>query len=351
MAPVARTVLSLIPAWLISTVFAHAATVTGQLVDPNGDVITGLDGISAELTHVESLQNFEAVVSGDTGEFRAVGVPPGTYDLKIPIPCCLHSPYEEAGIVVGADETLRLDIAIGWGINLGTIGDDPASLGADMRARAGELSGPTPRMADNKPDLSGVWSFIARPTTADGGRPTPVLKPWAADIQQQLRELNVDMNAGAYCLPQTALPITLAYPTKIVQSESVIVQLIEWSTPGVRQIFLDGRSFPEYWNPGWLGHSTGAWDGDTLVVETVGFNEITPMLGVHSEQLRIVERYRRPSYGRLEVEIMVEDPEAWEEPVYMSMEAGLVPEEEILEWICENLKEPVHDQLPWRGRP
>jgi hypothetical protein len=344
-----KIALALAPAWLVSSLYAQEATVTGRLFDPNGEPIAGLRSVSAQLTNVDTEQAFEAMISSSTGEFSIAGVPPGTYNMTIPIPCCLYGRYNEEGITVEPDQTLRLDVAIEWGMNLGTIADDPGTLGADMRARAGDLSGPTPRMPDGKPDFSGVWSWVRG--GGDGPPPRAELKPWAAEIEQQLRELNVDRNAGAYCLPQRAVPTAMGYPTKFVQTASVIVQLTEWTIASARQIFLDGREFPEYWNPSWLGHSTGTWEGDTLVVETVGFNEITPLFGVHSEQLRVVERFSRPDYGHLEVEIMAEDPEAWEEPVRMTMEAALVPDEEILEWICENLNEPVHDQAPWRGRP
>jgi hypothetical protein len=210
-------------------------------------------------------------------------------------------------------------------------------------------------MADGKPDISGVWSFVRRAAGTGGPFGPPIqMKPWAAEIQKQLRDLGVDPNAAAYCLPQSAIPTTLTYPQKFVQTASVIVQLTDFYTPGYRQIFLDGRGHPEYWNPSWLGHSVGTWDGDTLVIETVGFNEITPFgFGIHSEQLRVVERIRRPDYGRLEIEIYAEDPEAWEAPYTTTLEAALLPDEEILEWVCpENNTDPLHfGGLGWRGRP
>jgi len=74
---------------------------------------------------------------------------------------------------------------------------------------------------------------------------------------------------------------------------SVIVHITEFTTPGYRQIFIDGRPHPKDWNPSWMGHSTGKWDGDTLVVDTVGFNEITPGFGIHTEKLHVVERFQR----------------------------------------------------------
>jgi hypothetical protein len=165
--------------------------------------------------------------------------------------------------------------------------------------------------------------------------------------------MNVDQNAAAYCLPQTAVPTMLSYPQKFVQGRTTIIQLVDFFTPGYRQIFIDGRGHPADWNPSWLGHSVGTWEGDTLVVETVGFNEITPGFGIHSEKLRVVERFQRPDLGRLRVDIVAEDPEAWTGPLRSVAEAVLTPDEEVLEWVCaENNKDPLHfGGLGWRGRP
>jgi hypothetical protein len=329
------------------------ATVSGRLVDPNGNAVTGLERTSLALTNVETGETLEGPISQQTGEFTVNGVRPGTYDIRAPIICCLYSSVDQKGVRIEPGQ--RIDVPVQWGMNLGTIGDDPGILGNDMRARAGVQTGSTPRMADGKPDISGVWSFVRRAAGTGGPFGPPIqMKPWAAEIQKQLRDLGVDPNAAAYCLPQSAIPTTLTYPQKFVQTASVIVQLTDFYTPGYRQIFLDGRGHPEYWNPSWLGHSVGTWDGDTLVIETVGFNEITPFgFGIHSEKLRVVERIRRPDYGRLEIEIYAEDPEAWEAPYTTTLEAALLPDEEILEWVCpENNTDPLHfGGLGWRGRP
>ncbi len=334
-----------------TTVAAQAAPglLSGQLIDPNGNVVTGLENTSLELVNVETKQTFTAAISQQTGEFSVNGIPPGVYDLKAPIICCLYSSIDRKGMRV--DPAQRLDVPVQWGMNLGTIGDDPGILGNDLRARAGAQTGPTPRMPDGKPDLSGVWSFVRR--GAPGFGPPLQMKPWAAAIQKQLRDMGVDANAGAYCLPGSAIPTMLTYPQKFIQTPSVIIQLTDFYIPGYRQIFIDGRGHPEYWNPSWLGHSIGTWEDDTLVIETVGFNEVTPFgFGIHSEKLRVIERIRRPDYGRLEVEIYAEDPEAWEAPYKTTLEAALVPDEEILEWVCENNTVPEHSEgLSWRGRP
>ena len=102
-----------------------------------------------------------------------------------------------------------------------------------------------------------------------------------------------------------------------------------------------------------MGHSVGSWEGDTLVVETVGFNEVAPGFGIHTEKLRVTERIRRPEFGRLEIEITAEHPEAYTDTYTLHYEAGLVPDEEILEFVCaENNKDPLHfGALGWKGRP
>src|SRR4029077_20079314 len=96
---------------------------------------------------------------------------------------------------------------------------------------------------------------------------------------------------------------------KVVQTPSLIVQMSEFDTPGYRQIFLDGRPHPnpKQWNPSWAGHSTGKWEGDTLVVDTVGFNELAGGVSIHTEKLHIIERIQRPDLGHLHVDTTVED--------------------------------------------
>lgn len=340
--------------WATLAVSAQPAVVTGKLIDPNKATIVRLEAASITMTNKETNERFSSPISPETGEFSVTGLPSGTYDLLVPLGCCLYRTYEQKDLVIEAGEAKRLELEVEWHMNLGTIGDDPMTLGADLRRRAGKVTGPTPRMPDGKPDFSGVWSFGARRADAQSGPPRPpAMKPWAAEIQRKLDELGVDKNPAAYCLPSNATPSLYPSPQKLIQTSSVIVQLTEWFDPGYRQIFLDGRGHPKDWNPSWLGHSTGHWEGDTLVVETVGFNEITPiMMAIHSEQLRIVERFTRPDLGILVIEITAEDPEAWTEPYRTTVAAALLPDEEVLEWVCaENNREPIEKTVPWRGRP
>ncbi len=325
-----------------------AGSITGKLIDENGAAITQLEA-TITLTDATTGETKTAVVK-DSGEYALTGLNAGTYDMTIPIACCMYRTYEQKTITLKAGEQRKLDLNIGWGINLGTIGDDPGQLSMDMRKRAGEIKGPVPRMADGKVDFSGVWYNVP---SATGRQARVPMQPWALEMQEQLRKIN-QQGPAVYCLPQSAIPTDLPFPYKVVQTRDLMVHLVEFTTPGYRQVFLDGRPHPppEEWNPAWLGHSVGHYEGDTLVIESVGFNEITPGFGVHTEQLKIVERWTRPTKGVLEVEITATDPAAWTGEYKRKFTAGLVPDEEILEFVCpENNLDALHNGQPWRGRP
>ena len=329
----------------------NAGSFTGRLIDPNSAVVTGLEA----MVHLKNTATGEtqSVALSKDGNFTFAGLAPGVYDLNIPIACCMYGSYQQTSVTIAARQALKSDINVTWGINLGTIGDDPTMLGADMRARAAkvvDMTAPAPRMPDGKPDLSGMWYNIR---VQPGYPPPPPMQKWAEDMQKELNRIN-QQGPHAYCLPQSAIPTTLPFPYKFVQTHDLIVHLTEFTTPGYRQVFLDGRPHPpaEEWNPAWYGHSVGHWEGDTLVIDSVGFNEITPGFGVHTEKLHIVERIRRPNLGTLEVEITANDPDAFTGEYKFNFSAGYVPTEEILEFVCpENNLDALHNGQPWRGRP
>src|SRR3954470_18089632 len=126
---------------------------------------------------------------------------------------------------------------------------------------------------------------------------------------------------------------------------SLVVMLFA-DARGFRQIFLDGRAHSADLNPTWFGHSTGRWDGDTLVVDTVGFNDrswIGPngWIGPPTEALHVTERYRRTDYGHLAVTITFDDSRTFSKPWTLHPRWDLVPQEELLEFRCENNR-PEH---------
>jgi hypothetical protein len=136
--------------------------------------------------------------------------------------------------------------------------------------------------------------------------------------------------------------------SKIVQTPGLIVMMYEGSPPGLRQIFLDGRKHPAVgtFDPSWMGHSIGRWEGLTLVVDTVGFNDrgwVDYRSTPQTEQLHVIERYTRPDLGHLDLEITVEDPGAYTRPWKILRRMVLAPQgEEIQEYVCEGNNDSAH---------
>jgi hypothetical protein len=169
--------------------------------------------------------------------------------------------------------------------------------------------------------------------------------PWVeAAVKERIANDLRDMPT-ARCLPNGVT--AQAGRGKFVQTSTLLVMLLEF--PGdTRQIFLDGRPHPKDMEPAWLGHSTGHWDADTLVVDTVSFNDKSWLTMIrhpypHTEMMHVIERYRRPDMGHLELEMTVEDPGAFKKPWVVKRAANLDPTDEIMENICvENEKDLRH---------
>src|SRR5262249_16926986 len=149
----------------------------------------------------------------------------------------------------------------------------------------------------------------------------------------------------ARCLPPGPTKIMFMTFFKIVQSPSVVVLLHEANSL-FRQILTDGRMLPKDPNPSWLGYSVGHWENGALVVETAGFNDKTSLDAFghpHTEELRITERFRRRYFGHLEMQITFDDPKAYSRPWTITVDAQLIPDTELLEFICnENEQDSVH---------
>jgi hypothetical protein len=200
--------------------------------------------------------------------------------------------------------------------------------------------GPTPRFPDGTVDLSGVWD----PGLTFANLGDVPLEPWAEELFQERRANNSKDDPEAYCLP-AGVPRISPFPQKFVQTPDLVVILDEGNVHSYRQLFLDGRGHPDDLQPLWMGHSIAEWDGDTLVVDSIGFNDKTWLSGrgvPHTEQLHVVERYSRPDLGHLEVEITIEDPGAFTAPHTFNRAYVLRPDWELLEYVCNEFNVDIH---------
>jgi hypothetical protein len=202
-----------------------------------------------------------------------------------------------------------------------------------------DLSAPAPKTADGKPDFSGLWLFVPGKGGITDLKPSEI-KPWAEALHKQ-RDEDLSHDApSTQCLPSGFLTLGMF---KVVQAPGLIVMLAEDLT--YRQIFLDGRELPKDPNPAWMGYSVGHWEGDTLVIESTGYNDRTWLdQGYpHSENLRITERWRRTDFGHLTRETEARDPAIYEKP-WISKGAGIyTADTDLLEYVCaENEKDRRH---------
>ena len=205
-------------------------------------------------------------------------------------------------------------------------------------------SRPAPRTPDGKPDLNGLWgpdrTFIYDiGSTLKKGETLP-LQPWAEKVTKE-RMSNADPEAN--CLP-AGVPRMAPYPWKIVQQPKLVVLLFEGNIHTYRQIFMDGRGHPDDLDPTWYGHSIGKWEGDALVVDTIGFNDKFwfDFAGhPHTQKLHITERYRRPDYSHLDFEVVIDDPGAYTKPFTMYGHSPLIEDSEIMEYICNENNQDV----------
>jgi hypothetical protein len=214
------------------------------------------------------------------------------------------------------------------------------------------LSGPAPRTAEGKPDLSGLWEPTGQSSTAylgntvrdpkfgdvstgmKGGLP---LQPWAADLLKARRAENGKDDPDSRCLPLGPIKMHLhPFPRRLIQVPGMLVILFERDTT-YRQIFTDGRRLPVDPQPSYSGYSTGKWEGDTLVVSTNGLRDGT-WLDTAGTPLtaaaRLTERFRRPSFGKLEIDIAVDDPKAYTQPWSIHVTQSLAADTDLLEYLC-----------------
>ena len=224
------------------------------------------------------------------------------------------------------------------------------------------LAAPAPRTADGKPDLSALWqpggggslapvvgATPAEPLFRNIGASTPgglPFQPWAADLFKARVAVNSKDDPDGHCQPLGLVKMHLhPFPRRIIQGPGLTVILFERDT-AYRQIFTDGRPLPVDPQPGYNGYSIGKWDGDTFVVETIGFKDGlwldvsgTPL----TEDAKVTERFRRPTFGRLEIDVTVDDPKAYTKPWGIRINQSLAADTDMLEFVClENEKDVPH---------
>ena len=206
------------------------------------------------------------------------------------------------------------------------------------------LTAPAPRTAEGKPDLSGIWIAMPDPAylmnIAADLQPSDV-QPWAEQqATQRMRDYGKDDPAAIGCQPFGPRHIfgtmlNEAARTKIVQTRALVLILHE--DLAYRQIFMDGRKLPKVSNPAFMGFSVGRWEGEELVVESEGFNEASWLdFGghPHSDALHITERYRRLDFGHIQRRITLTDLKVFTKPITISSDLNLVPDTELLEYVC-----------------
>ena len=216
------------------------------------------------------------------------------------------------------------------------------------------LAAPAPRTADGHPDLSGIWNKISpkyKSNIVADLKPSEI-QPWAQNLVRERAENLQKDYMHDLCLPlgpgyATGADSTGAEMLKIVQTPSLIVILNPDLT--YRQIFLDGRQLEKSPNPDWMGYSVGHWEGNTLVVESNGFNDKTWLDHdghPHTEALRMTERYTRRNLGNLDVEITLADPGVYARPWTIKVRAELAPDTEMIEFVCNEANKREH----WVGK-
>ena len=201
------------------------------------------------------------------------------------------------------------------------------------------LTAPAPKMADGKTDFSGVWRPEANPYRLDliqELKDESIFKPAAEEtFLQRVANFRRD-DPVTHCLPGGPSDM-LGGLYRIVQGSQMISLMYEVGAARYRQIYLDGRGLPKDPNPTWLGYSVGHWDGDTLLVDTNGFNDRTWLDRVghpHSESLQVSESFRRIDFGHIEYRIVYNDPEVLTKPISVSIGLVYAVDTDILETIC-----------------
>ena len=213
------------------------------------------------------------------------------------------------------------------------------------------LAAPAPRTADVKPDLSGVWDrendrqFLSIGSGLKDGLP---YRPGIAELVKARQQPPKVDEPLTRCLPVGAVERhTLPTLRKIVQTPGLLLILNEYNM-SYRQIFTDARPQPANPKPTWDGYSSGKWDGDILVVQSIGFREANWLDAFGdpiTDAAKVTERFRRINYGHLEIEVTIDDPKAYTKPWTVKLNQVLVPDDDLLEFICHEGERDIKHML------
>jgi len=311
-------------------VSADSGSISGRVMTAAG---AGVPVPTAAVTARNLATQFKQTVrTASDGSYQLSDLPPGAYEISVD-GARGFLPFHQSDVPVAAGKTTRLDIRLD-DVLLNTLGDGGVEYAKRLTDNPA-ASGPTPRMSDRKPDLSGVWHEGNHMPVGDGAEPLP----WAEEIAKQRDRREKDFAPQTRCLPAGIGLQGVFHEYRIVQTSTLIL-IIDGGFNPTRQIYLDGRQHPKNFNPSWMGHSAGHWEGDTLVVDTVGFNEIG-WLEVPSgnfpqtERLHVTERFRRRDLGHLEVENTYDDPTVFKKPFKTRYATSLAPADwEVAEYVC-----------------
>jgi hypothetical protein len=240
------------------------------------------------------------------------------------------------------------------------------------RTREGKpnLSAPAPRQ-NGKPDLSGLWEAESSPPKEvehlllPGGenglgedRPSKYFLNFFSDYpflqepfqpaakERYMQRMQSGQKPPSLC-PPPALPFDelVGAPFKIVQTPSLTMMMYEGNNSFFRQVFTDGRKLPADPDPSWLGYSVGKWDGDSFVIDTVGFNDqggLDAMGHPHSDKMHLTERFRRRDFGHIDAQITVDDTKTYLKPVTIQVTLNLQPDTDLIESFCTGEKDLGH---------
>ena len=306
-----------------------ASTLSGTIYDDSGNPFA-----EAPVQLISDSGVSYQVRSSAEGRYRIEALSAGTYHLSISMPCCAMATFRQPELNVPS-EGLEFDVHMVQGDSLNTLGDDPATVADFVRSQQQIPDLDVPRRPDGRTDLSGVY-LVGHDPFPTSPQPTE----WAAQVSAERIASQFIDAPHTRCLPGGP-PIPAGgspFMGKFVQTDELVLILFE-DVPGFRQIFVDGRAHPEDPNPSWMGHSIGQWEGDVLVVDTIGFND-RGWLGPYpmTEAMRMTERYHRTEYGVIELQVSFDDPAVFNEPWVQNRTLDLAPQEELIEYVCENNK-------------